>query len=128
MAVIQAIVEPLPISNLIGKDPLGKLYTLSLPWAPAADAEFEGAVRKTSRQTVAIGNDTVYTDSSETTVVGRAATDGPLEPDSARSAVACDKTLLQTVDPPLSDRQTICCRIDSAGKVIGGDGLTMTFG
>ena len=38
------------------------------------------------------------------------------------------------MDPPLSDRQTVCCRIDSAGKVIGarvtigGDGLMMTFG
>ena len=90
MAVIQAIVEPLRISNLIGKDPLGKLYTLSLPWAPAADAEFEGAVRKTSRQTVAIGNDTVYTDSSGTIVAGTAATSGLLEPNSARSAVGCD--------------------------------------
>lgn len=88
----------------------------------------------TSQQTVAIGNDTVYTDSSETTVAGTAVTCGPLEPDSARSAVACGKTLLQTMDPLLSDRQTICCRIDSAGKVIGarvtigGDGLMMTFG
>lgn len=185
-AITQAFAQPLLISNLTGQDPLGNSYSLSIQFTPGADAVFEGALRKTSQQTItisgggltesetvtayyvtgpfgqvgaidsmggysvsvrtgdwpmaasvgasgALSNDTAYTDSSKTLIGGTAVTNWSLEAATENTAFACNKTVLQTLQPPLTAMQTVCLRIDGSGKVMGGrvtvgvDGLTMEF-
>lgn len=53
-AITQAMAAPLQITGLAAKDGQGNAYTLALHFTPGADMVFEGAVRKTSQQTVTV--------------------------------------------------------------------------
>ena len=55
-AMTQALAAPLLIDGLTAGDGQGNTYTLSLRFTPGADTLFEGAVRKTSQQTITVAS------------------------------------------------------------------------
>ena len=99
-AMTQALAAPLLIDGLTAGDGQGNTYTLSLRFTPGADTLFEGAVRKTSQQTITVASGSM-TETDSVTMYYRT---GPFGQVGATDSTGGYSVSLRTGDLPTAAR------------------------